>query len=161
MTKRLNHLKQLWNKDVRFREIVWLTGERPLDPRVDQLTDRCSTESAAAHIIWEEADLPEEMRALPVLFVEVPMKPFCKRPNTADTLVAWLEIEPEPCRALFVASQPFCGYQFAIAKTVLPEAFLFDLAGEGAEPTSHPASAAITLDCVARWIYQDAQASRR
>jgi hypothetical protein len=158
MQMRLDYLKQLWDEGTRFNEIVWLTGDRPLDKRVDGLTNRCSNESEAAHILREEASLPEEMRSLPVVFVAVPMKiegSSQKRPNTEDTIVAWLKLSPEPCKALFVSDQPFCGYQFASLKANLPEAFLFDLVGQGVDSTSHPAAAAITLDSIARWIYQE------
>lgn len=158
MQMRLDYLKQLWLQGTRFDEIVWLTGDRPLDERVDGLTDRCQTESEAAHILWKEADLPEAMRNLPVYFIAVPMKgegSFLKRPNTEDTIIAWLKTTSQPCRALFISDQPFCGYQFAILKSCLPESFQFDLAGQGVDPTSHPAAAAITLDAIARWIYQE------
>lgn len=158
MEKRLDHLVQIWNEGTRFDEIVWLTGDRPLDRRIDDLMERCENESEAAHIIWDEADLPESMRQLPVVFVAVPMKNEegqLKRPNTEDTIIAWLEICQNPCKALFVTDQPFCGYQFAVIKSNLPDAFLFDVVGRGADPSSHPAAAAITLDSIARWIYQD------
>jgi hypothetical protein len=158
MQMRLDYLKQLWNEGTRFSEIVWLTGDRPLDTRVDGLTDRCCNESEAAHILWEETDLPEEMRSLSVVFIGVPMKIECsslKRPNTEDTIVAWLKVAPEPCKALFVSDQPFCGYQFAVIKANLPNTFLFDLVGQGVDSASHPAAAAITLDSIARWIYQE------
>lgn len=158
MQKRLNYLKELWTQGIRFHEIVWLTGERPLVKYADDLIDRCQNESEAAHILWNEADLPQEMRNLPLLFVSVPIKKegsSIKRPNTEDTIVAWLEKTPKPCKALFVSDQPFCGYQFAVIKTCLPETFEFDLVGEGVDPTSHPAAAAITLDTIARWIYQE------
>ena len=158
MQKRLDYLRQLWNEGIRFSEVVWLTGDRPLDIRVDGLTDRCSNESEAARILWEETDLPEDMRALPAIFIAVPMKiegSSLKRPNTKDTMIVWLNTAPQPCTALFVSSQPFCGYQFAVIKESLPSLFLFDLVGQGADPTSHPAAAAIILDSVARWIYQE------
>lgn len=158
MQMRLDYLKKLWDEGTRFSEIVWLTGDRPLDKRIDYLTDRCSNESEAAHVIWEETKLPEEMRHLPVVFVEVPMKiqdSCLKRPNTEDTIVAWLKIAPEPCKALFVSDQPFCGYQFAVVKASLPSSISFDLVGQGVDATSHPAAAAITLDTIARWIYQE------
>ena len=158
MQKRLNHLIELWNQGVRFDEIVWLTGDRPLDNRIDGLMDRCNNESEAAHIIWDETNLPNGMQHLPVIFVAVPMKNeegTLKRPNTEDTIIAWLEVCPQPCKALFVTDQPFCGYQFAVIKTNLPDAYLFDVVGKGADPSSHPAAAAITLDSIARWIYQD------
>ncbi len=158
MQMRLDYLKQLWNEGFRFSEIVWLTGDRPLDGRVDSLLERCSNESQAARILWEEADLPEAMRSLPVTFVAVPMKgegASLKRPDTKDTIYAWLAFEPEPCSALFVSDQPFCGYQFAVVKTVLPAAFEFDLVGQGVDSLTHPAAAAITLDSIARWIYEE------
>lgn len=158
MQMRLDYLKQLWEDGVRFDEIVWLTGDRPLDKRVDDLTDRYSNESEAARILWKETSLPEEMRNLPVIFIAVPMKmeeTTLKRPNTEDTIIAWLKAAPEPCTALFVSDQPFCGYQFAVIKANLPSPFLFDLVGQGVDSTSHPAAAAITLDSIARWIYQE------
>lgn len=158
MQMRLDFLKTLWNEGVRFQEIIWLTGDRPLDKKVDGLTDRCKNESEAAHILWKETDLPPEMRAKAVTFIAVPMKQegsSLNRPNTKDTLVAWLQNSPTPCRALFISDQPFCGYQFAVIKACLPEQYEFDVAGQGVDPTSHPSSAAITLDSIARWIYMD------
>ena len=155
MQMRLNYLIQLWNQGIRFHEVVWLTGDRPLDPRVDGLTDRCTTESGASHILWEETDLPEEMGSVRVHFVEVPMKEGGKRPNTEDTIVAWLRGEPKACTALFVSDQPFCGYQYGVIKGSLPGDVQFDVVGQGVSSRSHPASAAITLDSIARWIYQE------
>lgn len=158
MQLRLDYLGKLWKEGTRFDQIVWLTGDRPLNQRVDELTDRCANESEAARIIWEETNLPEEMRSLPVLFIAVPMKgegSSLKRPTTEDTIVAWLKAAPEPCSALFVSDQPFCGYQFAVIKANLPHSFLFDLVGQGGVSTSHPAAAAMTLDSLARWIYQE------
>ncbi len=159
METRLAYLAKLWDEGVRFTEIVWLTGERPLDPRVDQLTDRCKNEAEAAKIIWKEASLPEEMRELPVVFVAVPMKTengILKRPTTEDTIVAWLHLSPPPAPSLFVSDQPFCGYQYAVIKKSLPDEFLFEVVGMGVDPEKHPLAAAVTLDSLARWLYTEA-----
>ncbi|MEG0036770.1 MAG: hypothetical protein RSB82_00625 [Victivallaceae bacterium] len=157
MSMRLKYLKQLWeNEGVRFNEVVWLTGDRPLDPRVDDLTECCNNESQAACVIWKEAHLPKEMHKLPVVFVSAPMKvngDVLKRPNTEDTIIAWLERDPKPCKAIFVSNQPFCGYQFAVIDKNLPKEFLFDVVGHGTKTTSDPALAAVVLDSIARWIY--------
>lgn len=164
MQMRLNFLKQLWEEGVRFQEIVWLTGDRPLDPKVDGLTDRCQNESEAAHIIWGETDLPTEMRSLPVVFVAVPMKQEGKalrRPNTEDTIVAWLQNSSKPCSALFISDQPFCGYQFAVINAALPKDYLFDVAGQGVNPMNHSSAAAIVLDSIARWIYTEKLAAEK
>ncbi len=159
MQMRLDHLKELWAQGIRFKEIVWLTGDRPLDERIDGFIDRCTNESEAAHILWEEIELPSEMRALPVVFIAVPLINYVKsvkRPTTQDTLIAWLNTHPSPeTKALFVSDQPFCGYQFAVVKSCLPSSMSFDLVGPEADPTSHPAAAAIILDSIARWLYQE------
>jgi hypothetical protein len=78
-----------------------------------------------------------------------------KRPNTEDTLVAWGAMASVPCSCLFVSDQPFCGYQGAVIQAALPEGMTFDVIGEGRDPSKHPAAAAITLDSLARWIYQE------
>ncbi len=44
MQTRLDYLKQLWEDGIRFNELVWLTSDRPLDKRVDDLADQCSNE---------------------------------------------------------------------------------------------------------------------
>ncbi len=155
METRLAFLADLWKGGTRFGGIVWLTGERSLDPRGDGLIGRAKTESEAARILWEEANLPEEMRSLPVFFIAVPMKENGRRPNTADTIEAWLEEFPEPCTGLFISDQPFCGYQFAIIRSLVPDAYLFDVAGERVRSTDHPAAGAIVLDSIARWLYQE------
>lgn len=158
MQKRLDFLKKLWEEGVRFNQVAWLTGKRPLTPSIDKFLDRCSNESEAASLIWQETDLPEAMKNLPTLFISVPMKEengSRVRPNTQDTIIAWLNQNPAPCKALFISTQPFCGYQFAVIKSSLPHSFLFDIAGPAAYPSEHPAAAAITLDSIARWIYQD------
>ncbi|MBM3198105.1 MAG: hypothetical protein FJZ58_02465 [Chlamydiae bacterium] len=159
MQQRLNYLKKLWMTGTRFQSVVWLTGERPLDAYADGTFDGLHTESAAARFLWEQADLPPDLRALPVVFVEVPMKKVglsYARPTTGDTIVSWLhEHQPSPCTALFVSSQPFCGYQFSVIHTLLPEDIFFDVVGEGVDPTLHSSAAAVTLDTLARWIYQE------
>lgn len=158
MQKRLDFLLNLWKEGYRFKEVVWLTGDRPLNKNADSYLNRCQNESEAAHIIWEEADLPERLRQISVLFVATPMRSQEKRPNTEDTIITWLKRDPEPCRVLFISSQPFCGYQFAVLKSTLPESFLFDLAGDGFDPIDKPSAAALLLDSIARWIYQEEQA---
>lgn len=158
MQSRLQHLKKLWEQGVRFSEIVWLTGERPLDQVADGPCEGCQNESEAAKLLWDRADdLPKLMRKLPVTFIALPMRVVdgvWKRPNTEDTIIAWGRMASSPCSCLFVSDQPFCGYQGAVIESALPEGFVFDIVGEGRDPSKHPAAAAITLDSVARWLYQ-------
>jgi hypothetical protein len=164
MQMRLDYLKQMWNQGVRFNEIIWLTGERPLDPKIDQAPASCKTESDAAVLIWEQAAIPSEMRELPVTFIRVPMKGEegnLKRPNTEDTLVDWLKTSPTPGNCVFVSDQPFCGYQFAVIKGIVPDDYPFDVVGWGVDPHAHPSGAAITLDSIARWLYQEEMINKK
>jgi hypothetical protein len=157
MEKRLSYLAALWRKGIRFREIVWLVGERPLDPRIEELSGQCANESEAARFIWRDALLPASMRALSASFVSVPMQlenGISRRPNTADTLYAWLALFPEPCSLLLISSQPFCLYQHAVVERCLPAGYLFDLVGP--EYVCNPEDAkqaALILDTIARWLY--------
>jgi len=154
MQTRLNYLKTLWSEGIRFSKVVWLTGDRPLDPRVEPVTEPCTTESDAARLLWEETDLPPDMHALPITFITVPMKQLngrAVRPNTADTVIAWRDTHPAPCTLVVVSNQPYCGYQFAVIKALLPDAYSFDLVG----PATYTTAASTILDTVARWIYQE------
>lgn len=153
MEKRLNYAVKLWNKGVRFKKIVFLTGARPLDPAADQLTDICKTEAEAADYIWKHADLPEEFSELPVTFVEAQMLSTLsgfKRPTTADTINAWVCLEPTPGTCLGISNQPFCLYQEVVADSCLPKAFEFEVVGEGVSPDR--LSGPVLLDTIARWI---------
>jgi len=155
MKDRLNCLKKLWERGVRFKKIVWLLGDRPLDPRVDELGAHSQTETDAAKWIWENADLPKQMRKCQLTFISLPMRDeagVSKRPTTEDTIVAWLQMQQTPCSCLFISNQPFCGYQFAVIKSVLPPSFSFDVAGNAQTGEDQPL-AAITLDTIARWLY--------
>ncbi|MDN3507433.1 MAG: hypothetical protein P0S94_00765 [Simkaniaceae bacterium] len=157
MQIRLQYLMALWDNGIRFKKIVWLTGERPLDRRVDSLLDLAKNESEAARILWTRSDLPDEMSKLPIDFISVPMQivgDTTRRPNTKDTIVKWLETCQSPCHALFVSDQPFCGYQYSVIKACLPNSFQYDVVGPGVDSTTPP-SAAVILDSLARWIYTE------
>lgn len=156
MEDRLVYLGELWDAGVRFNEVVWLTGERPLDPDTEHLATYCTTESEAAEYMWAHTELPEQMRELPVTFIAVPMQGE-RRPNTKDTIDAWLEVAPPSFTALVVSSQPFSGYQYAVVNTFLPEAIDFDLVGAPVDVCTLPTPAAVTLDTLARWLWQSNQ----
>ena len=158
MQRRFDYLIDLWKQGVRFKEIVWLTGERPLIPGIDGLADRCANESEVARVFWKEANLPDGMRDVAVQFFDLPMD-GAKRPTTADTVILWAKENPGPCSILVVSDQPFCGYQYAVLETYLPEQIDFELVGKECDQLSHPLAAPVTLDSLARWIYQENQAA--
>jgi hypothetical protein len=160
MQRRFDYFIDLWKQGIRVKEIVWLTGERPLIPGIDGLADRCANESEVARVFWKEADLPDDMRNVSVQFFDLPME-GSKRPTTADTIIVWAKENPEPCSVLVISDQPFCGYQYAVTETYLPDQIDFELVGKSCDLLSHPLAAPVTLDSLARWIYQENQVALR
>ncbi len=75
-----------------------------------------------------------------------------RRPGTKETLIEWLESQPEPGRCLFISSQPFCGYQDSVARTYLPSSFEIETIGPNAD---EEIAVSIFLDNLARWLYQE------
>ncbi|HSX03340.1 MAG TPA: hypothetical protein VLG76_01280 [Rhabdochlamydiaceae bacterium] len=150
MEKRLDYLIQLWNRGIRFKHVVFLTGQRPLDVSIEPISEECKNESQAARQIWKTSLVPQEMRDLPVTFIEVPMKPDGKRPTTKDTYEAWLARKPAAGRTLLVSNQPFCLYQEALAKSFLPKGFQVEVVGAAMEERQN---GAVMLDAIAGWIF--------
>lgn len=155
MEKRISYLVSLYEKGVRFDHIFLLTGARPLDPAVDTLLDGCKTESDAGHVLWQSAKMPEEMRKIPVTFVDTPMIKTEKgerRPTTNDTILAWMALNPKPGTSLFISNQPYVRWQGAAVRAYLP-ADQVETVGEGAKLTVQ--NSAIILDTIARWLYSE------
>ncbi len=162
MKARLDYLSKLWDQGVRFHEVIWLVGERPLSPAIDEMIQGCETETDLAKYLWEHSDLKKGIKALPVTFVNAPMKTIqgkTLRPNTQDTIIKWLESNPSSINALFVSSQPYCHYQFEIIKASLRNApqVSFEVVGPHCDAESNERIAAITLDSMARCIYASSQ----
>lgn len=64
--------------------------------------------------VWRNIYMPHKMALdIPVLFVDAPMKPPVKeggppvRPNTEDTIVEWLKINPKPGSVLLSCGAPY------------------------------------------------------
>ncbi len=155
MEKRISYLVQLYEKGIRFDHVVILTGARPLDPAIDTLLEGCKIESDAGHVLWQTAKMPEGMRKIPVTFVDTPMIKTEKgerRPNTGDTILAWMAMSPVPGTNLFISNQPYVLYQDAAVRAYLP-ADRVETIGEGAKLTAQ--NSAVILDTIARWLYSE------
>jgi hypothetical protein len=146
-----------FNRGVRFKQVVLLTGQRLLDSKTSEKDLPFQTEAEMMLSVWEKFPMPEEMRKIPCLLVDAPGKckgdGICARPNTSDTLIAWLKMNPGPGRCLFISSQPFCGYQDSLARTNIPSSFAIETIGPQA---SQGVSVAVYLDNLGRWLYTEA-----
>lgn len=154
MKDRISYLVQEWEKGVRFSEVVLLSGERPLDPKIEPASASFETESDLIAHLWL-ALTTEDLHSLPVTVIRSPMKyssSLLKRPNTQDTLIDWLKLSPMEGSCLAVSSQPFVYYQESVLQTYLPQGFTLDTIG----PKSSKAfSLSLYLDNLAKWLFQE------
>ena len=93
------------------------------------------------------------MRTLPITFIDATVpagKP--PRPNTADTIDAWLAGSPKPGSCLFVSNQPYAGYQKSVVDTIMSKGFSVEIIGPAAAENLEVAK---YLDTIARWMYQE------
>lgn len=139
--KRLDYLIKT---GVTFDQIVFLTGDRPLLDAEKAILPDLKTEGEMVKWVYEHSEISKEISAL---FILAPMRNE-RRPNSLDTIQAWLKFEPNPESCLIVSSQPYICYQGAIFARFLP--FSFEMAGP--EITGHP-TVALMLDTLGREIY--------
>ncbi|MBS0626405.1 MAG: hypothetical protein JSS32_10175 [Verrucomicrobia bacterium] len=146
---RLNFLISEWNRGVRFNQLVFLTGQRPLQPS-ELAKVGAPFETDMVRWVYERADMPVEMRALPVTFVDASGQNG-RRPCTEDTVRTWLSMKPIPGTCLCVSNQPYTCYQDGVIKRLLPDPFTVETIGPqtGSDP-----SVSILLDTLAKWLNQ-------
>lgn len=119
---RLLQLIQAWNRGIRFDSLIFLTGERYLrnkENEIESISELCNqtksslpfkkdwhlqknasyiTEYDMVKIVWEQIEIPQDMaQALKgkIIFVNAP-KGIHERPSTKDTFNTWLETHPKP-----------------------------------------------------------------
>jgi hypothetical protein len=164
---RLTYLISLWDKGIRFNSLVILTGQRPLDSRIENEESLVhnnsknvpppTTESEMIQCVFAQTNLPTEWKNL-LSTVDMPMQKMadgsCRRPNTEDTVVEWLRgHNPRPGTILAISNQPFIGYQHAVLRKNLPD-FRIETVGPAYEDNE---SISTILDAAARWIYNENQ----
>lgn len=181
---RLQYLIDQWNKGVRFSKIYFLTGERPLEIEREGVkamsSDEISplkirkdwslptkfpqTECEMIRLVWEQSEIPEEMRAeTAVHFINAPMKANAKgekivRPTTDDTVEAWLKYKPEPGNYLAVSHAPYINRQDVVLKSLTTKDYIVDTVGPRADKKG---KIAIFVDELARYIFQIKQISEK
>lgn len=171
---RLAHLIELHNKGITFDEVIFLGGQRPLDPAVGETIENLKsipqnvplkqkdnwqmpqaepkTESDMMRLVYEQTELPFSSS---VKLIDTPMQHnqdgSLRRPNTGDTFASWLNTKPTPGNCLVVSNQPYVGYQAAVARTYLPVSFSIETTGHA---KYNDINVPVLLDTVARWLYQ-------
>lgn len=168
MQVRLDFLLQEWQKGLRFKQLVFLVGERQLDPIIENIDNlikdykipkpvavKIKTETDAARLLFQQLNPPAEWSNLAVLFVDTKGKTNqqgkWQRPNTEDTFRTWLtQFKPIPGTILAVSNNPNIAYQHSVLSKNIPPHFKLETVGaEAAKDTKFE----LILDNLARWYY--------
>jgi hypothetical protein len=112
------------------------------------------TETEIAQLIVEQTDLPSSIRNT-ISFVHAPARiqedGTFLRPNTDDTVRAWLEQNPEKGTILCISSQPYVDRQLFVAKRLLPD---WDIECAGPAIKNDDFNIAVILDSLARTVWE-------
>jgi hypothetical protein len=184
MQRRLAFLNQLWLQGVRAEKIVFLTGERPLDPTIEsagaifdpvpsEIVARPGwerphkmplTEAEAARILWDQIILADDLRTKEIFFISVPMIKDPEtgkliRPQTKHTIEAWLKTSPKAGICLAISSNPYVPYQHhTLLNILIKKGYVQKFPLETVGPAAgRDTSIAIHLDNIARWLYTEMQ----
>ncbi len=163
---RLAFLKSEWERGLRFGKLVFLTGDRPLDPEVEseealgRAPCRPCNETEMMLLVFQEIEPPTEWKER-LLIVDTPRPRGKSRPNLVDTYVEFARGKPRAGSLLLIGDEPFLPRFLAAAHPIFdPIGIEVEAAGYGVtfeEFRRHPLALAICLDELARWIYIEKQ----
>jgi hypothetical protein len=188
---RYAYLKKLWQEGVRADAIFLFGGERPMDKKFEKACsflglrdneflpmssvrwENClplpTNEAQMMQWVMKLADLPQELRAVPVHTITSRMKiapdGSAKRPTTGDTFNDWgREYNPEG-DYLVISSQPFIGYQDAVGRSSVAQKVYLETVGLAVNTHKQlnfcneveDTTIAEYFDTIARWMWQENQ----
>ncbi|MES2272733.1 MAG: hypothetical protein V4487_00875 [Chlamydiota bacterium] len=149
---RVNYLTFLWNEGIRFDEIVFLTGARPLLDSEKERIPGAATERDMVEWVYHRSNLPKDV---PVIFINASMKQredgTRARPQTIDTVTCWLKMDPKEGSCLAISNQPYISHMDAVLRRLIPKSF--EIESVGPAVIGSP-SVAIILDTIARELYE-------
>ncbi len=155
METRITYFIYLLENGLQFKNVVFLTGLRKLNPIVDRVhaykqTHKLETETDAARLLVQSLLIDSGLLTVDEIQIVSADKFSGNRPTTADTARVWLNSNPSEGSVLVISSQPFVGYQGFVMKNLLPIGFEVEAVG-GSAPSLGTKS---YLDNLARWIYE-------
>lgn len=179
---RLNFLTAEYQRGVRFKELVFLSGARDLDEEKEKtfIDQGLKTEAELFSHIWRK--ITHDMPALAqqgYILIDAPKKEIMDRttgqkkfirPGTEDTIQLWLNTQKisleTPIKVLAISNQHYVHYQDLIVKRCLKkycmdknlksENFILETIGEGAQISEGDKGQYIAnhLDNLARCLYE-------
>jgi hypothetical protein len=165
---RLAHSIYLWKEGVRWRKMIFLGCERPLDEKQEPLEvlynerstisskEGCQKPASAPKTEYEMMRMVHDQAQLPFeniseQWINTPNKlekEKLVRANTADT-VNDLSTNPEKGSCLIISNQPFVGYQHEVFASLLPGFRVQTVGAEASDETMN----AVVLDALTSWLW--------
>ncbi|USO02492.1 MAG: hypothetical protein H6850_00635 [Alphaproteobacteria bacterium] len=135
--------------NIQYKQVVFLTGARLLDPVKEPsfIALGFQTEYHVARYLMKKHKFHN------VCVINAKGKNGA-RPNTADTVQAWLETSPQPGTILAISNNPYIQRQDLILKTLLGNKFQVETVGEAA---LSDIKISVLLDELARLIFTELQ----
>lgn len=151
MKKRIGFLEKIAQSGVHFKQVVLLSGARPLDLKIEIAPEGCQTEGEAMAYLWKACPFEQiGSKQVASAHFDCPMVEG-KRPTTADTYNLWLASKPKAGSCFMISNQPYCLYQQLVAEAIMPKEFTFETVGPASDPSK--ANPAALLDTIARCLY--------
>lgn len=173
-------LLDMWKNGIRFDSLIFLGSDRPLRSKKgenEELTILCDqaqapyafkpgwlrpnpearyeTESDMLKLIWEQADVPQDMLDQlqgKVVFIEA-RSVRGKRPATGDCFREWLKNEnPQPGRVLAASSPLLSNYQHLVGLNALGPDYPLETICRAGNPSE--AKVTVILDTIAKCLYE-------
>lgn len=150
LVERINYLKKAWNLGVRYKKCYLLTGGIVLKNSIHlNGTPKTDTDFIIETYNKLSHDWPHLLKQIEV--IPIIAKSKLPRPNTRDTLNAWLERREKITSLLVISNQPFIPYQNLVTKSVLKTHYQFETVGNRANSSM---IIRVMLDSVARCLYE-------
>lgn len=130
---------------IKFKQIVFLTGRRMLDPIKEKNYKGLTTEAEMAEYLVQKNRIKNVQIINAIEFKGA-------RPNTQDTVNTWIKSNPTPGSVLAISNAPYNPRQDWILKKSLGDNFTVETVG----PSLHPKTKLSTLfDELARLIFTE------
>lgn len=184
----LKELIDQWNEGVRFENLIFFTGERYLrnaagkEDDIEKLINPANsplrikngwkmpkgaaykTEYDLCKLIWDQTELPEDMRIAledKVTFVNAPAPEGKPRPGTKDCYNLWLKGSPDP-GTMLAASHPLVWtYQQLAGQNILGDNYPLDISAKEVTPQMRQIYkerlVSLIQDTVAKCLYEISQ----
>lgn len=147
---RINYLQKAWKLGVRYKKCYLLTGGMVVKNNI-HLDNIPKTDTDLIIETYNQLShnwpyLLKQVEVIPII-----AKSKLPRPNTRDTLNAWLERREKTTNLLVISNQPFIPYQNLVTKSILKANYQFETVGNGADSSM---IIRVMLDSVARCLYE-------